>query len=45
MDQQAITTMPIRRGDLVRVFQKISEGKRDRVVPWPGKVIRVGGGR
>ena len=33
----------LREGQLVRVYQRISEGKRDRNVPFAGKLLKVRG--
>ena len=33
----------MRRGQIVRVFQKITEGKRERIVPLERKLIKVRG--
>lgn len=33
----------LREGQLIRVFQKITEGKRERNVPFEGKLIKVHG--
>ena len=33
----------LREGQLVRVFQKMTEGKRERNVPFAGKLLKVRG--
>lgn len=33
----------IKRGDRIQISQKITEGKRERIVPWSGRVMRIKG--
>lgn len=35
--------MPFKKGDIVKVFQKVTEGKRERLVPFGGRVLQVKG--
>lgn len=35
--------MQLREGQMVRVFQKLVEGKRERNVPFPGRIMKVRG--
>lgn len=39
MDDQ----LKLKRGDAIKVYQKISEGKKDRIIAFQGKIIKSRG--
>lgn len=43
MDQNTQETLDLRRGMSVKVYQKIAEGKRERVIAYQGKIIKSRG--
>lgn len=45
MDQTAQVDEVIREGDFVKVYQKIIEGKKERIAPFQGKILKIKGAR
>lgn len=44
MDQNKQESTDLRRGKSVKVYQKINEGKRERVIAYQGKILKSRGG-
>lgn len=43
MDQTAQVNEAIREGDFVKVYQKIIDGKKERIAPFQGKILKIKG--
>lgn len=43
MDQAQTTDNKLKEGQFVKVVQKVTEGKRERQVPFTGKIMKVKG--
>jgi large subunit ribosomal protein L19 len=43
MDQTAQIDEAIREGDFIKVYQKITEGKKERIAPFQGKILKMKG--
>lgn len=44
MDQNNQEALDLRRGNSIKVFQKIVEGKKERIIAYQGKIIKSRGG-
>lgn len=43
MDQEKVQELDLRRGMAVKVFQKLVEGKKERIIAFQGKIIKSRG--